>query len=152
MAIKPVVSQEKVNVKVNGSFQKICPFPVGFIYQSFTPDSPMDIFGGNWVKITGRFLYCNESTRTGGSNSAYIRVLEIPEHKHPIWAGFVKTESGGIDAINYGQHTVANTKNTMSFCKASIHTAGDDNPTSSEREPFDKMPAYQSCYAWRRVS
>lgn len=44
-------------------------YPIGSIYMSYTSTSPASLFGGNWTVISGRFLYCNNGTSTGGANS-----------------------------------------------------------------------------------
>ena len=47
-------------------------YPVGSYYLSTKSTSPSTIFGGSWSALTGRFLYCNSSTSTGGSNNAIV--------------------------------------------------------------------------------
>ena len=44
-------------------------YPVGAIFASASPTSPSSMFGGTWSQITGRFLYCNNGTGVGGSNT-----------------------------------------------------------------------------------
>lgn len=64
---------QTVQVKTGSSFEKICPFPVGFIYMSSNSTSPADIYGGTWSALTdSRFLQPSGSwNSTGGITSHY---------------------------------------------------------------------------------
>lgn len=64
-----MVNLQNIQVKVNNSFQTVCPFPIGFVYSSMNSTSPASIFGGSWTEIKGRFPYFNAGTETGGSNT-----------------------------------------------------------------------------------
>ena len=69
-------------------------YPVGSIYMSVNNTNPSTLFGGTWEQITGRFLYCtNTSKTTGGSNttgsagggntgSTALSIEQIPYHDH----------------------------------------------------------------------
>lgn len=151
MAMKPVVNQEKVNVKVNGSFQKICPFPVGYIYTSFEPTPPGEIFGGNWTEITGKFLYCNKNTRTGGAAAVKIEEQHLPHHTHAI-----SNRTIVISKNNFGNLGCSAGKgfSTAGFLRDNKHETELDRVGNEDEvlpnKGFSIMPPYQSCYAWRR--
>ncbi len=61
-------------------------YPVGSIYISMNSTSPATRFGGKWVQITDKFLYCTKSSKTtGGSTttkSHTLTVAQIPAHSH----------------------------------------------------------------------
>lgn len=61
-------------------------YPVGSIYISMNSTSPATRFGGTWVQITDKFLYCTKSSKTtGGSTttkSHTLTVAQIPAHSH----------------------------------------------------------------------
>lgn len=157
-----MLEQKNVQVKAGSSFQTICPFPIGYIYQSYTDTSPATIYGGTWTPITGRFLYCNNSTVAGGANSA--------SHKHGLsGTGFAKirydfTNSPNIQmdrgVCEWSSATGAlfewNINQLGRYKEGALSTndkniavglIGDSNTTS-----ISTMPAYQSCYTWRRTA
>lgn len=79
-------------------------YPVGSIYISMNSTSPATRFGGTWVQITNKFLYCTNSSKTTGGSSTTgghtLSINEIPSHghgqdshQHWIWGG---TNSGGM--------------------------------------------------------
>ena len=82
-------NQQNVKVKVNSTFETICPFPVGYMYASFNNTSPADIYGGTWSSVTGgKYIRAAEDTGSGGSS--YISISQLPTHTHgtPMcWSG-----------------------------------------------------------------
>lgn len=54
---------------------------------------PGILFGGTWTSVTGRFLYCNAGTGTGGSNTHTLTVSELPSHNHD-WRGINANQTG----------------------------------------------------------
>ena len=133
-----MLEQKNVTVKAGSSFQTICPFPVGYIYQSYNSTSPASIYGGSWTQITGRFLYCDNGTWTGGSNTHTLSVNEMPNHFHgnsvPNGAALYVSGSG---PTRYG-----------SVLDGSWHAT----ESAGDGQPHNNMPAYQTCYAWRRTA
>ena len=76
-------NQQNVKVKVNSSFETICPFPVGYVYMSSNSTSPADIYGGTWSAISGgRYMRAASAWSNGGSNT--ITVNQMPSHSHTI--------------------------------------------------------------------
>ena len=131
-----MLEQKNVTVKAGSSFQTICPFPVGYIYQSYNSTSPANIYGGSWTPITGRFLYCNSGTSIGGSNTHTLTVDEMPSHIHSMKA-FFKYNTNMAGQGWAATTTDWDTRNT--------------NATGGN-QPHNNMPAYQTCYAWRRTA
>ena len=134
-----MLEQKNVTVKAGSSFQTICPFPVGYIYQSYNSTSPANIYGGSWTSITGRFLYCDDNISIGGENQHTLTIGEMPAHNH----GFKYSSSDGVEQ------------------PATIAVYGWKVPGWSSRymiehegngQAHNNMPAYQSCYAWRRTN
>lgn len=86
---------QNVKVKVEQGFEKICPFPVGYVYQSMEDTSPAEVFGGTWTKVDdGRYLRAASDSKTGGSDT--ISVSQMPSHTHAFGSNVVYTtgESG----------------------------------------------------------
>ena len=75
---------QNVQVKIGSGFEKVCPFPVGAIYQSTSSTSPAYIYGGGWTSLTdGRFLRPQGSwNNLGGENEHTLTVAEMPSHQH----------------------------------------------------------------------
>lgn len=132
-----MLEQKNVTVKTGSSFQTICPFPVGYIYQSYNSTSPANIYGGSWTPITGRFLYCNSGTSIGGSNTHTLSINEMPRHNHVV--DILMANNGGSQYLHttyWGPH-----KNVTAYTQNTGGSAAHNN-----------MPAYQTCYAWRRTA
>lgn len=133
-----MLEQKNVTVKAGSSFQTICPFPVGYIYQSYNSTSPANIYGGSWTPITGRFLYCNSGTSVGGSNTHQLTINEMPSHNHTVDI-FMANYAGSQPEA----HTTYWAKHGKTFAYTQ-HTGGNS--------AHNNMPAYQTCYAWRRTA
>lgn len=116
----------------------LAAYPVGAYYFSSSPTSPASLFGGTWTAITGRFLYMNAGTATGGSNTHTLTVGQMPSHSHTgncygyrngSQYGWLSTQSGSNIAYN----------------EITVGYAGGG-------ESHNNMPAYQTVYAWRRTA
>lgn len=112
-------------------------YPVGAIYSSTSSTNPGSIFGGSWTPITGRFLYCNNGTGIGGSNTHQLTIDEMPKHNHVVDI-FMANNSGSsyLHTTYWGPHEGA-----MAYTQYTGSNAAHNN-----------MPAYQTCYAWRRIA
>ena len=76
-------NQQNVKVRVNSSFETICPFPVGYVYMSSKSTSPANIYGGTWSAISGgRYMRAAGAWGNGGSNT--ITVQQMPKHRHIV--------------------------------------------------------------------
>ena len=92
-------NQQNVKVRVNSSFETICPFPIGYVYMSSNSTSPGSIYGGTWASISGgRYMRAAGAWGNGGSNT--IGVNQIPAHTHyPSRRAFVYTNSYGTNNL-----------------------------------------------------
>lgn len=135
-----MLEQKNVTVKAGSSFQTICPFPVGYIYQSYNSTSPANIYGGSWIPITGRFLYCNSGTSVGGSNTHVLTANEMPRHNH-----YTVKECKSMYATSGAGYTVPCIDNYGYSSDISTSLTGGN-------AAHNNMPAYQTCYAWRRIA
>lgn len=73
-----------LQVKNGSTWHLVCPFPIGFVYSSYTNTSPAGIFGGSWTAITGRFPYYNAGTALGGANTHTLTAAQMPSHNHSL--------------------------------------------------------------------
>ena len=133
-------------------------FPVGSIYMSMTSTSPSSLFGGTWSAITGRFLYCNAGTSTGGSNS----------HTHDLSTGAAMID---FMAVAYARLVIAKNNSSYKWNSGSVgmpdgsrQVTGSSGPGSDDfaggsltklygnSGASSNMPAYQTIYCWRRTA
>lgn len=76
-------NQQNVKVRVNSSFETICPFPVGYVYMSSNSTSPADIYGGTWASISsGRYMRAASAWGNGGSDT--ITIDNMSNHTHSL--------------------------------------------------------------------
>lgn len=150
-----MINLQNMQVKNGSTWQKICPFPVGFVYSSYTNTSPGSTFGGTWTPITGLFPYFNAGTSIGGSNThthglssnAYAKLrwdfTNNPniqfQYRNDTWGGNVSGVL--IEWTSVGRAKVA----TLGVSNKSTALGGSTDSGSN-------MPAYQTLYAWRRTA
>lgn len=92
-------NQQNVKVKVNSSFETICPFPVGYVYMSSNSTNPADIYGGTWSGISGgRYMRAAGAWGNGGSNT--ITINQMPSHTHQQPRHYVCDKGGWSSPIN----------------------------------------------------
>lgn len=112
-------------------------YPIGSIYMSVNSTNPSQLFGGTWVQISGRFLYCtNNSMDTGGEATHKLTIDEMPSHNHPVYYG--------MDGASPG--------NTLT---ASSNSIGQSNGAITNRggnQPHNNMPPYFTVYCWYRTA
>ena len=123
----------------------LASYPVGSIYLAYTSTSPASRFVGTWTPITGKFLYANASTSTGGSNT--MTTSTMPAHTHTISAkmSWYDEPSGG-SATHFRTTTSSGDNDYYLSNSLKVSTVGDSTPTNNN------MPAYQSIYCWRRTA
>lgn len=112
-------------------------FKVGYVYQSFDPTSPAELFGGTWLKIDGYFLRAANNTGTGGADAVTLTVDQIPSHRHTWTSGWSRSANGD------SYFTLGNAKaNDLVFY--GDYTGGSQSHSN--------MPKYQNVYTWRRTA
>ena len=131
-------------------------YPVGAIYISYSSTSPATLFGGTWVAITGRFLYANADTGTGGSNTQTLSVDNLPNiHGYLGIRGIDDSFMSGNNTIAEG---VFKRDSYSDRCylieRAGGFYAGYGGFTMNfgSGTAHNNMPAYQSVYCWRRTA
>lgn len=129
-------------------------WPVGSVYMSFRNQDPGEIFGGGWVHITGKFLYANDNTSTGGNNTHTLSEAELPVHNHKTgqgnWFAYVG-QAGGAGNNTYFDGGVPN----GTWCLRSNNGVTDwslSGKNTGGGKAHNNMPAYQSVYCWQRLS
>lgn len=147
-----MLEQKNITVKAGSSFQTICPFPVGYIYQSYNSTSPANIYGGSWTPITGRFLYCNSGTSVGGANSIYLEKEQLPWHTHRPSNRTIVFSPNNKGNLGFSAGNIAATYGFM-YEKAPTETdLIGGNVEIFRPSAVNIQPAYQTCYAWRRIA
>ena len=132
---------QQVQVRTGSSFERICPFPVGYIYMSTNSTSPASTYGGTWSPLTdSKFLRPSGSwNSTGGESSHTLTVQEMPSHTHGIWysasQSTITKEAvftvSGWSRPGWGGH----------YMDATGGNAAHNN-----------LPPYRTCYCWYRTA
>lgn len=128
-----------VSIKLNSSWAKVNPFPVGAIYMSTTSDSPSMIYGGSWTALMdSRFLRPSGSWGSTGGESEYtLTVAEMPSHTHHLKGSDGGETEGGEYVSRYYKNLV---------------TGGWNVSATGESKPHNNLPPYRNCYAWYRIA
>ena len=128
-------------------------FKVGYVWVSYTSTSPASIIGGSWTAITGHFPYFNAGTSTGGSNSHTLTADQLADHRHQIGldqdAYYSANADSGYTVHKTGGGYFSDSGNETWAWSAGL---GDMSGTWASGHAHNNMPAYQTLYAWRRVS
>ncbi len=125
--------------------------PVGSYYISSEKTSPKDLFGGSWTAITGRFLYCNAGTGTGGSNSVTLTVNNLPSHNHSLDSQYFASRRSANSGYGNLMNGDASNDPDMNYGLPFYHSSEIIKNTGGG-QAFNNMPAYQTVYAWRRTA
>ena len=130
---------QTVQVRTGSSFEKICPFPVGYIYMSSNSTSPANIYGGTWSALTdSRFLRpAGNWGGTGGSTTHTLTINEMPSHSHSL--GDFWHCGGGNAIFAYGSYYIAEHQ-----IYNSQYVGGS--------QPFSIQNPFRNCYAWYRTA
>ena len=134
-----MINQEKIQVKNGSTWNKICPFPVGYVYLSSVNTSPASIYGGTWTQITGEW-YLRAATNFSRGGSNYISVNQMPAHTHKLH----RTITGQWDPAGGYHVSVTGTANTSS--------TDIDWVTESTGGGQPYYPPYQDVYVWYRTA
>lgn len=113
-------------------------YPIGAVYISHTSTSPAELFGGEWTRINGYFLYAGDGTGTGGSNNITLTTSQIPSHKHNLGSYNGNIASGS----NYTTIVFNNTNTTPDHY---TNAAGGSQAHSN-------IPSYKTLYVWYRTA
>lgn len=143
-----MINLQNVKAKNGSAWHTICPFPVGFVYSSYTNTSPGSTFGGTWSSITGRFPYFNAGTGTGGSNTHTLSVQEMPSHRHNAYGRDAVSEASGAAALNVPHSSQPN----LFKDRLIVNGATTATQATGGGSAHNNMPAYQTLYAWRRTA
>lgn len=133
-----MINQEKIQVKNGNTWNKICPFPVGYVYLSSTNTSPASIYGGTWTQVgDGRYLRNANDFYQGGSN--YISVNQMPSHTHTLHRTITSVwDPGGYHVCVTG--------------KSGSQGTDVDWTTNSTGGGQAYYPLYQDVYMWYRTA
>lgn len=105
---------------------------------SVNSTNPSQLFGGTWVQISGRFLYCtNNSMDTGGEATHKLTIDEMPSHTHKYRLAYGNTDPA--QGFAYG--------NTPSGT-----FSGDFIQNIGENQAHNNMPPYFTVYCWYRTA
>ena len=135
------ITQGDIQIDGVSIFDKI--FPVGYVYISADSTSPADLFGGEWVRIQGRFLLAAGTApqdssitygalATGGNKNAII-----PYHRHDI--GNIWSNGSGSSSA----YVMSSSRKLQTRYTSYAGTSG--NTTNAN------MPPYLAVYMWRRT-
>ena len=124
--------------KIAGSTKLYQVFPVGAVYISVVNTNPHYLFGGTWVQITDRFLYCTTTSKTtGGEANHTLTINEMPSHDHYHGCDNLWNWGSGGDRFLNG------TANGYTLGTPDGHITGGD-------QPHNNMPPYFTVYCWYR--
>lgn len=145
---------QQVQVRTSSGFEKICPFPVGYIYMSTRSTSPASIYGGTWVSLTdGAFLRASGSWNSRGGASTNTYKHWMPLGKENGLSGLSATYIGGwSDGSKYELRASAVSHSI--FTEDAYIQAGDGNATETTTysETISTLPPYRTCYCWYRTA
>ena len=114
-------------------------YPIGSYYWSEKNKSPEEIFGGEWIKIEGRFLFASDSNhyvgKTGGEEYHTLSTSEIPH--------FISHFS----FYNYGQKEK---KNIYEYKDYFYQKKNEE--LNGGAEPHNNMPPYITANCWKRIA
>lgn len=119
--------------------------PVGYVYKSFDPTSPAEMFGGTWEQLEGVFPFAADDTHpigsTGGAASVSLTVSEIPAHSHTL-----RTANSTAPSQWGGEHVQrTNSGYFNDYSAGFIQNEGGG-------EAHENMPPYIAVYMWRRIA
>lgn len=131
-----------VQIKAKTTFEKVCPFPVGFIYQSSSSTSPASIYGGTWSPLSdGKFLRPKGAwNQTGGEDTHTLTIAEMPSHNHQLDAIYMANFAGSAEA----SHSTGWEKHSPNVFATTVKVGGNT--------AHNNVPAYRTCYCWYRTA
>lgn len=146
---------QQVQVRTSSGFEKICPFPVGYIYMSTQSTSPASIYGGTWVSLTdGAFLRASGSWNSRGGASTNTHKHWMPLGKENGLSGLSASYiSGWSDGSKYELRASGSVSHSI-FTEDAFIQAGNGNATETTTysETISTLPPYRTCYCWYRTA
>ncbi len=131
--------------------------PVGYVYISFDSTSPAALFGGEWLRLDGRFLLASNdqiypADTYGGSATHTLTKAELPHERYRVgqdmtslgvnetWylTYFNQSENGGV-------HASARISGVVTGDWAYTEYIG-------EGQAMNNMPPYIAVHMWRRTA
>ena len=133
---------QNVQVRTSSGFEKICPFPIGYIYMSTKSTSPASTYGGTWSALTdSRFLRPSGSwNSTGGSNNSsftlpYLRTITEE----------VGSSTGSHLGLASDYEVGVSAQGRVVLGSGPLSVQGQVTTVST-------LPVYRTCYAWYRTA
>lgn len=121
-------------------------YPVGSIYIAYNHESPAELFGGTWLRISNAFLWATTSGgtigQTGGEQTHTLTANEIPKHRHSLTVAHENTGNSKTpeDVVIYRSNNQATgfvgTVSTSEIGGGAAH---------------NNMPPYIQVSVWRRT-
>lgn len=143
MAGYSIYSADKGEVAYKSDFLNVL-FPVGAYYITESVTTPASLFGGEWVRVTNKFLYgataqSNAGTE-GGEAQHTLTISEIPSHYHTMG---VQENQGDIIAQGPFDVTGGYNPNFLNLINTSDVGGG---------SAHNNMPPYRTVNIWRRTA
>lgn len=126
-------------------FIGLIAYPPGTIYTCASDIDPAKMWGGEWEKLTGTFLWAADEARPLGSIGGEVEHIliaeEMPTHTH-------------LAAIHGGSGSYGRSRTKISSFQVGT-TGYADSSTIIENggnQPHNNMPPYLSVNMWKRLS
>ena len=124
-------------------FIGLIAYPPGTIYTCASDIDPAEMWGGEWEKLTGTFLWAADEERpvgsTGGDEKHQLAVNEMPKHNHEIYL------ANAAGSTSYGiSYTTSRGAGFSNEWAAGAKVGGD--------QPHNNMPPYLSVNMWKRLT
>jgi hypothetical protein len=123
--------------------------PIGSYYITEETESPIDEYGGGWLKIQGKFLLGADGSTykvgdvDGGETTHILTIAEMPNHCHGI--GMTTSNLG---TSNFPEYTGKVPERFNSAGTSSISLTN----FTGEDKPHNNMPPYHIVNIWKRIS
>ena len=125
-------------------------FPVGSIIYRSDDQDPSELFGGQWERLTDRFLWDKSSEAVGiigGQETVKLEADNLPEHYHDYYQFKNEKSSTGWDLGGSATPFVSTIEKTSETYKF-------NNSTYSEvtNSPFSIIPPYEVVRVYKRIA